>query len=240
MLAALPADASIVMSIDVRKLESSPLAQRAWEIVRANDKLRPILDSFCGAEKHISSALASIDATDTVTWAWFVGLSRNMKLDCSTARERAASHPHRHVAHGDYDLWTSDEHVDETLWIDELISFSVVQKAGSTPIGEQGMRNAIAAEAGLTSKTRMGALLDHVDFESGAVFAMDGARLKQPGQRASRSVRSRFGERPNLRLIRGASLPKSPRSSVCRRGPLRPEVRVHEDRHSYPAWCRRL
>lgn len=177
MLAAFPAQTTIVFGIDVEKLRKSPIAQHAWEAVRGNDKAANLIDPLCGAEADVRYALIGMSSKTEAAWVWIDGIPRSATLKCAKAREQNKANPHKEVTHGDYTLSTSEKSVTEMLWVGDHTALVVVRTGTEPPVGEPALRAAVEKRAGLTPETPVGALVDHIDFNSGISFAIDGRMM---------------------------------------------------------------
>lgn len=177
MLAALPAEATIVIGFDVEKLRNSPIARRGWELFSKNEKVMPFLEPLCGSEADVRYALFGIDGKTMALWGWIDGIPRGSRLKCAKAREQLKANPHKEVDQGDYMLTTSQKYVTEVVWFGDHTSFVVARPSSESPLGEGMLRAMVEKHRGITPDTTVGSALDHVDFNSGITFAIDGRAM---------------------------------------------------------------
>jgi hypothetical protein len=182
MLRAFPANTRMLFVLDVKKLRKSPLLARLWTTVGEVPEVQEALGTLCGLHTQIDyMLLAMSDDGAKNIWAWMQGVDSHATLDCPTAKDDAKDRQRKTSARGNYVVETSTASITEELWSGPKTAFIYYQAGGTTPAGEPAMQRALDQGGGFGREGALARLLDHVDFDAGAVFLIDGSFAKQPG-----------------------------------------------------------
>jgi hypothetical protein len=182
MLRAFPADTRMLFVFDVKKLRKSPLVTRLWTRVSDLPDTQKALATMCGVHTQIDYVLMAMsdDGAKNI-WGWMRGVDKHAKLDCANAQHEAKATQRKSSAHGNYVLETSTASITEELWSDPKTALVYYQERGTTPAGEPAMQRALDQGGGFGREGALARLLDHVDFDAGAVLLIDGSFANQPG-----------------------------------------------------------